>query len=76
MNKDHSRILIMDQIMQHPAPTASSVLYDIYMLTLFGGKERTVAEVVSLIKKADAGLRVCSIKRSPDSFNTIVELAL
>lgn len=76
MDKKRSRILIVDQVMQQPTPALSSVLYDVDMMTLFGGKERTLNEVIDLVNRTDERLRILSIKQSLDSMNTIIELGI
>jgi len=54
----------------------SSVLYDVDMMTLFGGKERTLPEFLSLIKKADPRLYIKNVKRLEGSGTTIIEIRL
>lgn len=76
MDKNRSRILIVDQVMHQPTPALSSVLYDVDMMTLFGGKERTLNEVIDLVNRTDERLRILSIKQSLDSMNTIIELGI
>lgn len=76
MDPEHSRILICDQIVDDKLPSMSSVLYDVDMMTLFGGKERTLPEFLSLIKQADPKLYIENVKRLEDSGTTMIEVRL
>lgn len=51
----NGRLLIIDQLLDEP-PDAMSLFYDLHMLVQIGGRERTEAELRSLL--ADAGLQM------------------
>lgn len=76
MDQSRSRILICEQIVHAESPSASSVLYDVDMMTLFGGKERSLSELLDLTTMADERLHVCSINTLANSATTIIELKL
>ncbi|KAF9888906.1 hypothetical protein FE257_008276 [Aspergillus nanangensis] len=76
MDKHKSRILICDQVMQDDSPTEASILYDIDMMSLFGGKERTLGEWKRLVASADAGLDITNVAYNPECEAAILELRL
>jgi hypothetical protein len=76
MDAQRSRILICDQIVKDESPSASSVLYDVDMMTLFGGKERSLSEFLDLIKAADQRLYIHGVERSLKSAATMIVVKL
>ncbi|KAF5844176.1 hypothetical protein GGP41_002272 [Bipolaris sorokiniana] len=76
MHPQHSRILICDQIVGDKSPSVSSVLYDVDMMTLFGGKERSLLQFLDLIKAADQRFYIDDVKRSAGSATTIIVVKL
>ncbi|GMF68132.1 unnamed protein product [Aspergillus oryzae] len=76
MNPHQSRILICDQIMEETNPSTAAVLYDIDMMCLYGGKERTLSEWEELLKAADQRLEIKNVFRSPNQVSGILEVQL
>ncbi|KAL7952363.1 O-methyltransferase domain-containing protein [Trichoderma compactum] len=76
MDKDRSRILICDQVMNEEMPTIPSILYDIDMMSMFGGKERQLSEWEVLITKTDNRLRIADVWKSTTSPTAIIEVRL
>ncbi|KFY80137.1 hypothetical protein V499_00973 [Pseudogymnoascus sp. VKM F-103] len=76
MDEEHSRILICDQVMSEESPSIPSILYDIDMMSMFGGKERQLSEWKVLIAEADERLRITNVRKSPTSPTTIMEVRL
>ncbi|KAF7169588.1 hypothetical protein CNMCM5623_002230 [Aspergillus felis] len=76
MDVKRSRILICDQVMDDNSPSEASVLYDIDMMTLFGGKERRLQDWGELITSADRRLRISNVFRSPRSEAALIEVRL
>lgn len=76
MDADRSRILICDQIVDEVAPSLPSMLYDIDMMTLFGGKERTLTQWNALLHAADDRLYVQGIYKSPTAATTIIDVRM
>ncbi|PIG81402.1 O-methyltransferase family protein [Aspergillus arachidicola] len=76
MNPHESRILICDQIMEETNPSTAAVLYDIDMMCLYGGKERTLSEWEALLKAADQRLEIKNVFRSPNQVSGILEVQL
>ncbi|KAE8340586.1 hypothetical protein BDV24DRAFT_151934 [Aspergillus arachidicola] len=76
MNPHESRILICDQIMEETNPSTAAVLYDIDMMCLYGGKERTLSEWEALLKAADHRLEIKNVFRSPNQVSGILEVQL
>jgi hypothetical protein len=76
MDEEHSRILICDQVMSEESPSIPSILYDIDMMSMFGGKERQLSEWKVLIAEADERLRITHVRKSPTSPTTIMEVRL
>jgi hypothetical protein len=76
MDVERSRILICDQLMLDKSPSTPSILYDLDMMALFGGKERNMMEVHTLIKEANKRLYISDIQTSPKSSTTIIEVRL
>jgi NADH:ubiquinone oxidoreductase subunit 4 (subunit M) len=76
MDKHGSQILICDQVLQFHSPTEASLLYGIDMMSLFGGKERSLAEWKFLIYSAGANLEVVNVLRSPESEAAILDVRL
>jgi hypothetical protein len=76
MDIERSRILICDQLMLDKSPSTPSILYDLDMMALFGGKERNMMEVHTLIKRANKRLYISDIQTSPKSSTTIIEVRL
>ena len=76
MDANRSRILICDQVVDDVSPSVASMLYDIDMMTLFGGKERTLSQWNALLKAADERLYICNIVTSPTAPATIIEVRL
>jgi hypothetical protein len=76
MDAKRSRILICDQVMDEFSPSVPSMLYDIDMMTLFGGKERTLSQWTSLLKSADENLFIRNVVTSPTAPTTIIEVCL
>ncbi|TDZ28140.1 O-methyltransferase asqN [Colletotrichum spinosum] len=76
MDPARSRILICDQIVQDHAPSHASVLYDVDMMSLFNGKERTLPEFAHIFERADPRLYVKDVRRSQESATTMIELRL
>jgi hypothetical protein len=76
MHEQHSRILICDQIVKDESPSVSSILYDVDMMTLFGGKERSLLEFLDLIKAADQRFYIDDVKRSLKSATTMIVVKL
>ena len=72
MDANRSRILICDQIVDETSPSVPSMLYDIDMMTLFGGKERTLRQWDALLKAADERLYVSKIAKKMTT--TIIEV--
>ncbi|CAH0045366.1 unnamed protein product [Clonostachys solani] len=71
-----SRILICDQIVDEKSSSVHSMLYDLDMMSLFGGKERRLSEWEALITEADKRLRITDTKKSSNSPTTILEIRL
>lgn len=76
MDAKRSRILICDQIVQDHSPSLASVLYDVDMMSLFNGKERTLSEFRQIFEKADPRLYIQDVKRSQESATTMIELRI
>jgi hypothetical protein len=76
MDANRSRILICDQVMDEVSPSVPSMLYDIDMMTLFGGKERTLSQWNTLLKAADERLYIRDVATSPTAPTTIIEVRL
>jgi hypothetical protein len=76
MDKHRSRILICDQVLDDNSPAEASLLYDIDMMSLFGGKERSLAEWKSLIYSAGENLEIVNVLRSPESEAAILDVRL
>jgi hypothetical protein len=76
MDAKRSRILICDQVMDEFSPSVPSMLYDIDMMTLFGGKERKLSQWTSLMKSADENLYIRNVMTSPTAPTTIIEVCL
>ena len=76
MDKDHSRILICDQVMDDNSPSQPSILYDIDMMSLFGGKERRLCEWQALITETDSRLHITNLRKSPSSSSTMMEVRI
>ncbi|KAI9375024.1 O-methyltransferase family protein [Aspergillus egyptiacus] len=76
MDRDRSRILICDQVMHDSSPSEASILYDIDMMSLFGGKERSLEEWTALVESADAGLKITKVMLDPGSEAAMLELRL
>ncbi|KAH8435056.1 uncharacterized protein LDX57_012685 [Aspergillus melleus] len=74
MDANRSRILICDQIVDEASPSVPSMLYDIDMMTLFGGKERTLRQWDALLKAADERLYVSRIAKKMTT--TIIEVCV
>lgn len=76
INPQRSRILICDQIMEEENPSTAAVLYDIDMMCLYGGKERTLSEWEAMLKAADQRLEIKNVFRSPNQVSGILEVQL
>ncbi|KAJ0308957.1 hypothetical protein Brms1b_009338 [Colletotrichum noveboracense] len=76
MDAKCSRILICDQIVQDHSPSLASVLYDVDMMSLFNGKERTLSEFRQIFVKADPRLYIKDVKRSQESATTMIEVRI
>ncbi|KAL5041463.1 O-methyltransferase-domain-containing protein [Aspergillus fruticulosus] len=76
MDKDRSRILICDQVLQDDSPAEASLLYDIDMISLFGGKERSLAEWKYLIASTGEGLHIVNVIFSPESEAAILDIRM
>lgn len=76
MDKYRSRILICDQVMSENEPSSPSLLYDIDMMALFGGKERTLEEWKLLLQRADSRLQITDVRRTEAASTTILEIRL
>lgn len=76
MDEHHSRILICDQVMAEHEPSPQSLLYDIDMMALFGGKERTLKEWKLLLQRADSRLQITDIRRTETASATILEVRI
>ncbi|KAJ3962196.1 hypothetical protein N0V92_001119 [Colletotrichum tropicale] len=76
MDPKRSRILICDQIVQDQSPSLASVLYDVDMMSLFNGKERTLSEFRQIFVKADPRLYIKDVKRSQESATTMIEVRI
>lgn len=76
MDARSSRILICDQVVDEISPSVPSMLYDIDMMTLFGGKERTLSQWNKLLKVADERLYVLEVAKSPNAPTTIIDIRL
>lgn len=76
MDSKRSRILICDQVVDETRPSVPSMLYDIDMMTLFGGKERTISQWDALFKTADERLYIQVVARSPNAPTTVIEVRL
>ncbi|KAI8316899.1 O-methyltransferase asqN [Colletotrichum sp. SAR11_240] len=76
MDAKRSRILICDQIVQDHSPSLASVLYDVDMMSLFNGKERTLSEFRQIFVKADPRLYIKDVKRSQESATTMIEVRI
>jgi hypothetical protein len=72
MNIYHSRILICDQVVDELSPSTASILYDIDMMTLFGGKERTLHQWETLLKAADQRLYISQVVKRMET--TIIDV--
>ncbi|KAB8207566.1 hypothetical protein BDV34DRAFT_211581 [Aspergillus parasiticus] len=57
-------------------PSTAAVLYDIDMMCLYGGKERTLSEWEVLLKAADQRLEIKNVFRSPNQVSGILEVQL
>jgi hypothetical protein len=60
--------------MDNMVPTGSSILYDLDMVALSGGKERTLKEWTILIQSADKRLCISNIMRCPEFPAAIIEV--
>ncbi|KAE8420397.1 hypothetical protein BDV36DRAFT_281500 [Aspergillus pseudocaelatus] len=58
-----------------PQPV-KAVLYDIDMMCLYGGKERTLSEWKAMLKAADERLEIKNVFRSPNQVSGILEVQL
>ncbi|KAE8378089.1 O-methyltransferase-domain-containing protein [Aspergillus bertholletiae] len=76
IDPQRSRILICDQIMEERNPSTAAVLYDIDMMSLYGGQERTLSEWEALLKAADQRLQIKNVFRSPNQVSGILEVQL
>lgn len=76
MDPLHSRLLICDQIVDEVNPSVPSMLYDIDMMTLFGGKERTLSEWKALLRAADDRLYIRDVKTSAATGTTIIDVRI
>lgn len=76
MDKDHSRILICDQVMDDNLPSQSSILYDIDMMSMFGGKERRLSEWQALITESDPRLHITNVRKLSTSSMTMIEVRI
>ncbi|GAB1198113.1 hypothetical protein APSETT444_007421 [Aspergillus pseudonomiae] len=74
LDSHRSRILICDQIMEEKNPSTAAVLYDIDMMCLYGGKERTLSEWEALLKAADQRLEIKNVFRSPNQVSGILDV--
>lgn len=75
MDGSRSRILICDQVVGNKSDTLAA-LCDIAMLTLFGGKERTLSEWDALLTLADPRLFIGNVIIDRDSATTILDVRL
>lgn len=66
---DQARLLVIDAIVPLGNDPHPSKLYDVAMMTIFDGKERTEAEFVSLL--AQAGLKLNRIIPTPGTLSII-----
>lgn len=76
MDKYRSRILICDQVIAEKDPSSSSLLYDIDMMALFGGKERTLKEWKILLWRADSRLQITDVRKTEAASATILEVKI
>ncbi len=76
MDSERSRILICDQVMDAVCPSVPSMLYDIDMMTLFGGKERTMEQWNALLQAANERLYIRDVVTSSTAPTTIVDVRL
>lgn len=76
MDKYLSRILICDQVVAESEPSSMSLLYDIDMMALFGGKERTLKEWKLLLRRADSRLQITDVRKTEAASTTILEVRL
>lgn len=76
MDKHRSRILICDQVVAENEPSSTSLLYDIDMMALFGGKERTLKEWKLLLRRADSRLQITDVRKTDAASTTILEIRL
>ncbi len=76
MDAQRSRILICDQVVDAVSPSVESMLYDIDMMTLFGGKERTREQWNELLKAADERLYIRDVVTSSTGATTILDIRL
>ena len=75
MDKFASRILICDQVVEEENPSASAVLYDVDMMSMYGGKERKLSEWRKLFEEADPRLYISDVRSAPAAPN-IIEVRL
>ncbi|GES64082.1 O-methyltransferase family protein [Aspergillus terreus] len=75
LDETKSRILICDQVVgdEHESLAA---LCDVAMLTLFGGKERTLAEWDALLRSVDPRLRIDRVIVDDSSGTSILDVKL
>ncbi|KAL3427024.1 O-methyltransferase family protein [Phlyctema vagabunda] len=76
MDDSRSRILICDQILQDINPSVPSMLYDIDMMSLYGGKERTMSQWQNLLRGVDQRLIIAKVWKHPAGSVTILEAKL
>lgn len=76
MDPKESRILIIDQVMTEQDPSLAAVLYDIDMMALYGGKERTLSEWKRLLSAASPRLEIANIFKSSSSMTAVLEVRL
>lgn len=75
LNESKSRILICDQVVGEKHDSLAA-LCDIAMLTLFGGKERTLAEWSALLSSADPRLYINNLIVDDASGTAILDVRL
>lgn len=61
--------------MEETNPSIPSILYDIDMMSMFGGKERKLSEWEELIRSADERLHITDVRKSA-SHTAILEVRL
>ncbi|EAU37757.1 conserved hypothetical protein [Aspergillus terreus NIH2624] len=76
MDVEQSRILICDQIMDELNPSVASMLYDIDMMSLFGGKERSLGQWEDLLMQADPRLYIRRVWKNAATLTVIIEVRL